>query len=89
MAPRVSRLQPRIVPSTEWTQYEFIDGGQVEKGRGGVYIEANQDTTCFSIRSIGQDGVEDLIHFCDWPELLHTIAQFMEDRAEEGMADDD
>lgn len=88
MAPRASKLEPRVVPSTEWVQYEFIDDQRAVKCRGGVYIEANQDTTCFSLRSVAENGDEDLIHFCDWPELLHTIAKFMEDRAEEGMTDE-
>lgn len=85
MAPVPSKLGPRLVPSTEWISYEInpSTGEQIERARGGVYIEANQDTTCFSIRSVDEGGDEDLIHFCDWPELLHTIAKFMEDRAEE------
>lgn len=86
MAPRPSKLKPRVVPSTEWTLYSIVDGEQVET-TGGVFIEANADTTCFSIRSIAENGDEDLIHFCDWPELLHTIAEFMQDRAEEALAD--
>jgi hypothetical protein len=37
----------------------------------------------FSIRSVDQNGDEDLIHFCDWPALRATIDQFMADRAKE------
>ena len=83
MAPAPSKIGPRLVPSTGGISYEIIDGQQVETGRFGVFIEPNIDTECFSIRSLEQNGDEDLIHFCDWPELRATIDQFMADRAEE------
>ena len=83
MAPAPSKIGPRLVPSTGWTSYTQIDGVQMATGRGGVFIEPNVDTECFSIRSLEQNGDEDLIHFCDWPELRATIDQFMADRAKE------
>ena len=83
MAPAPSKIGPRVVPCTEWVTYQLINGVQMVKARGGVFIEPNIDTTCFSIRSVEQDGEEDLIHFCDWPALRATIDQFMADRAKE------
>ena len=87
MSPEPSKLEPRLVPSTEWVRLEFIDGRPVETAKGGVFIEPNIDTECFSIRSVDGSGNEDLIHFCDWPELRATIDQFMADRAKEASAD--
>lgn len=89
MAPVPSKIEPRVVPGTEWISYNPATGEEI--GRGGVFIEPNIDTTCFSIRSIEantEPGEEDLIHFCDWPELRATIDQFMADRAKEAGPDE-
>jgi hypothetical protein len=82
MTPYPSKLKPRLVPSTGWTGCEGSPGNEVPVG-GGLFIEANVDTTCFSMRAVTGIGEEDLIHVCDWPELRATIDQFMADRAAE------
>jgi hypothetical protein len=83
MAPVPTKMADRLVPGTEWIRYERRDGQDVEIARGGVYVSANIDTTCFTLREISASGDEDLIHFCDWAELRATIDQFMADRAKE------
>lgn len=83
MAPVPSRLGRWLVPGTGWESFGFAGGSVIKTGEGGIYIEPNADTTCFSIRSVGWDGDEDLIHFCDWPALRAVINQFMADRAAE------
>ena len=84
MAPFPSKIEPRVVPSTEWIGHTWRDGQPAEEQRGGVFIEPNIDTTCFSIRQINDNGDEDdLIHICSWPELRATIDRFMDDRAAE------
>lgn len=84
MNPVPSKMSPRLVPSTGWMAVSQTGNGPKEYTEGGIYVEPNVDTTCFSIRAINDDGSEDLIHFCDWPELRATIDQFMADRAKEG-----
>jgi hypothetical protein len=46
----------------------------------GIWVEPNQDPDCFSIRSINDDGSEDLIHFCDWPAMKAAIDAFQGER---------
>jgi hypothetical protein len=84
MSPHPSELGDRLVPSTGWESYRQEDGGPVVTWQGGIFISPNVDTTCFTIRQVNQSGEDDdLIHFCDWPELRATIDQFMADRAAE------
>lgn len=71
-------LEPRLLEGTGWEG--FTNG--VKTSEGGIYVESNRDASCFSIRSIGQGHPEDedLIHFCDWRELVKTIGEFMAER---------
>jgi hypothetical protein len=46
----------------------------------GIQVEANQSPDCFSIRSMNDDGSEDLIHFCDWPAMKAVIDAFQQER---------
>lgn len=88
MAPVPARLEPRLVPGTGGDCKHWHGGVLVAEHRTGIFIEANVDATCFSIRALDHyDGEieleEDLIHFCDWPVLRDTIDQFMKDRVAE------
>src|ERR1700722_20397262 len=84
MAPVPSKIKPRLVPGTGWESVSQRGHEPKVYARGGVFLEANIDTTCFTIRQINEgDEDDDLSHVCDWPELRATIDQFMADRAKE------
>jgi len=68
------------LPEVWLTEEEAWVNGQ-PAGKFGITIEPNQDATCFSIRQTYANGDEDdLIHFCDWRELVKAIEQFMTER---------
>jgi hypothetical protein len=69
-------LEPRLIEGG----WESFDGNGFKTGEGGIYLEPNQDYSCFSIRSTDHNGDEDLIHFCNWRDLVQGITDFMTER---------
>lgn len=64
-----------------WLTEEHCLAGPQAGRKFGITIEPNQDASCFSLRETHANGDEDdLIHFCDWRELVKEITRFMEDR---------
>lgn len=77
------------IPQVWLTEEEMWVNGKYA-GKFGITIEPNQDPTCFSIRETHSNGDEDdLIHFCDWRELVEKITEFMTERERVAREDGD
>ena len=64
-----------------WLEKEEAYTNGVKTGEYGITIEPNQDASCFSLRQTHASGDEDeIIHFCDWRELVKQVTEFMTER---------